>query len=97
MGILGIIWDLLMWGVGIFCSAVGLGVGILASYVIYGTANYIGRTISLNLSRSLVDFLLRTVSFVVSFIFCLIVRVPLKEVFGAFLMVILMNCIFSSF
>ena len=33
MGILGIIWDLLMWGVGIFCSAVGLGVGILASYV----------------------------------------------------------------
>ena len=85
MGILGIIWDLLMWGVGIFCSAVGLGVGILASYVIYGAANYIGRTISLNLNRSLVDFLLRTVLFVVSFIFCLIVRVPLKEVFGAFL------------
>ena len=69
MGILGIIWDLLMWGVGIFCSAVGLGVGILASYVIYGTANYIGRTISLNLNRSLVDFLLRTVLFVVSFVF----------------------------
>ena len=85
MDILGILWDLLMWGIGIFCGAVGLGVGILASYGIYGAANLMGRSIGLDLNRSMVDFLLRTLVFVVSFVFCLIVKVPLKEVFGAFL------------
>ena len=81
MDILGIIWDLLMWGIGIFCTVITFGVGMLFSMALYGAADFLGRSIRLNLSRSLVDFGLRVLLFISMMIFALSVKVPLSEVF----------------
>ena len=42
MDILGIIWDLLMWGIGIFCTVITFGVGMLFSMALYGAADFFG-------------------------------------------------------
>ena len=84
MGLLGIIWDLFMWGIGLICLCIAFGVGFLASNLIYGLIYGAGSVMPLKLPSIVVDLPLRAVVWVTAIILCIYARIPFGDVLSSF-------------
>ncbi len=84
MGLLGAIWDLLMWGIGIFCLCVAVGVGFFASNFIYGLIYGAGSALPVKLPSLIVDLPLRAVVWVGAAVICVLAKIPFSDVLNGF-------------
>ncbi len=84
MGLLGAIWDLLMWGIGIFCLCIAVGVGFFASNFIYGLIYGVGSALPVKLPSIVVDLPLRAVVWVGAAVICVLAKIPFSDVLNSF-------------
>lgn len=84
MGLLGAVWDLLFWLIGLFCLCIAVGVGFFASNLVYGIIYGIGESIDFKLPSVFVDLPLRAVVWIGALVLCFVAHIPFTDVWNSF-------------
>ncbi|MBE6107735.1 MAG: hypothetical protein E7192_03750 [Erysipelotrichaceae bacterium] len=84
MGLLGAVWDLFFWIIGLICLGIAVGVGFFASNLIYGIIYGIGESVSFKLPSIFVDLPIRAVVWIGALILCIVAHIPFSDVWASF-------------